>query len=155
VGNGMSYNEDKAHFSLWCMLAAPLAAGNDLRKMSTQTRDILTNKEMIAVDQDARGISAFKMEMPDSLEMWVKPLKNNELAICFLNRTASSKKIDMDWKDFNISDALSGLEIHFDNQYFSLRDLWLKKDAGKTDKKLVREIASHEVIVFKLSPVAK
>ncbi len=155
IGNGMSYNEDKAHFSLWCMLAAPLAAGNDLRKMSPQTRDILTNKEMIAVDQDARGISAFKMEMPDSLEMWVKPLKNNELAICFLNRTGSSKKIDMDWKDLNISDALSGLEIHFDNQYFSLRDLWLKKDAGKTDKKLVREIASHEVIVFKLTPVVK
>jgi alpha-galactosidase len=155
VGNGMSYNEDKAHFSLWCMLAAPLAAGNDLRKMSSQTRDILTNKEMIAVDQDARGIAAFKMVMPDSLEMWVKPLKNNELAICFLNRTASSKKIDMDWKDYNISDAQSGLEIHFDNQYFSIRDLWLKKDAGKTDKKLVREIASHEVIVFKLVPSVK
>jgi alpha-galactosidase len=155
VGNGMSYNEDKAHFSLWCMLAAPLAAGNDLRKMSAQTRDILTNKEMIAIDQDARGIAAFKMVMPDSLEMWVKPLINNELAICFLNRTGSSKKIDMDWKDYNISDALSGLEVHFDNQYFSLRDLWLKKDAGKTDKKLVREIASHEVIVFKLVPVVK
>ncbi len=155
VGNGLSYNEDKAHFSLWCMLAAPLAAGNDLRKMSPQTRDILTNKEMIAVDQDARGISAFKMEMPDSLEMWVKPLKNNELVICFLNRTGSSKKIDMDWKDFNISDALSGLEVHFDNQYFSLRDIWIKKDAGKTDKKLVREIATHEVIVFKMAPVVK
>jgi len=155
VGNGMSYNEDKSHFSLWCMLAAPLAAGNDLRKMSPQTRDILTNKEMIAVDQDARGIAAFKMVMPDSLEMWVKPLKNNELVICFLNRTGNSKKIDLDWKDLNISDAQSGLEIHFDNQYFSLRDLWLKKDAGKTDKKLVREIASHEVIVFKLVPSLK
>ena len=155
VGNGMSYNEDKSHFSLWCMLAAPLAAGNDLRKMSPQTRDILTNKELIAVDQDARGIAAFKMVMPDSLEMWVKPLKNNELAICFLNRTGNSKKIDLDWKDLNISDAQSGLEIHFDNQYFSMRDLWLKKDAGKTDKKLVREIASHEVIVFKLVPSLK
>ncbi|HXB29714.1 MAG TPA: glycoside hydrolase family 27 protein [Puia sp.] len=155
VGNGMSYNEDKSHFSLWCMLAAPLAAGNDLRKMSPQTRDILTNKELIAVDQDARGIAAFKMVMPDSLEMWVKPLKNNELVICFLNRTGNSKKIDMDWKDLNISDAQSGLEIHFDNQYFSMRDLWLKKDAGKTDKKLVREIASHEVIVFKLVPSLK
>ena len=53
VGNGMSTVEDKSHFSLWCMLAAPLAAGNDLRKMSAQTREILTNKEMIAIDQDA------------------------------------------------------------------------------------------------------
>jgi hypothetical protein len=72
-----------------------------------------------------------------------------------LNRTGSSKKISLDWKDLNISDAQSGLEIHFDNQYFSLRDLWLKKDAGKTDKKLMHEIASHEVIVFKLVPSMK
>jgi alpha-galactosidase len=155
VGNGMTYNEDKSHFSLWCMLAAPLAAGNDLRKMSPQTRDILTNKEMIAVDQDERGISAFKMVMEDSLELWVKPLKNNEVAFCFFNRTTGSKKLNLNWKDLNISDPQSGLEIHFDNQYFTLRDLWLKKDAGKTDKKLERELASHEVFVFKLTPGSK
>jgi alpha-galactosidase len=155
VGNGMTYNEDKSHFSLWCMLAAPLAAGNDLRKMSPQTKDILTNKEMIAVDQDERGISAFKMVMEDSLELWVKPLKNNEVALCFFNRTSGSRKLTLNWKDLNISDAQSGLEIHFDNQYFSLRDLWLKKDAGKTDKKLERDLASHDVIVFKLTPASK
>ncbi len=118
VGNGMTYNEDKSHFSLWCMLAAPLAAGNDLRKMSPQTREILTNKEMIAVDQDERGISAFRMVLDDSLELWVKPLKNNEVALCFFNRTAGSKKLNLNWKDLNISDAQSGLEIHFDNQFF-------------------------------------
>jgi alpha-galactosidase len=155
VGNGMTYNEDKSHFSLWCMLAAPLAAGNDLRKMSPQTREILTNKEMIAVDQDERGISAFRMSLEDSLELWVKPLKNNEVALCFFNRTSGSKKLKMDWKELNISDAQSGLEIHFDNQFFSMRDLWLKKDIGKTDKKFEREIASHEVIVLKLVPATK
>jgi alpha-galactosidase len=155
VGNGMTFNEDKSHFSLWCMLAAPLAAGNDLRKMSPQTRDILTNKEMIAVDQDERGISAFKMILEDSLELWVKPLKNNELALCFFNRTRSAKKLNLNWKDLNISDTQSGLDIHFDNQYFTLRDLWLKKDAGKTDKKLERELASYEVIIFKLTPSSK
>jgi alpha-galactosidase len=155
VGNGMTYNEDKSHFSLWCMLAAPLAAGNDLRKMSPQTREILTNKEMIAVDQDERGISAFRMSLEDSLELWVKPLKNNEVALCFFNRTSGSKKLKMDWKELNISDSQSGLEIHFDNQFFSMRDLWLKKDIGKTDKKFEREIASHEVIVLKLVPATK
>jgi alpha-galactosidase len=118
VGNGMSYNEDKAHFSLWCMLAAPLAAGNDLRKMSAQTREILTNKEMIDVDQDERGIAAFKMMMPDSLELWVKPLKNKELALCFFNRMGSSKKINLNWKDLIISDSFSGMDIHFEKQFF-------------------------------------
>jgi alpha-galactosidase len=152
VGNGMTMVEDKSHFSLWCMLAAPLAAGNDLRKMTPQTRDILTNKEMINVDQDERGIAAFKMTMPDSLELWVKPLKNNELALCFFNRTDATRKIDLDWKDLNISDGMSGMDIHFDRQLFTLRDLWAKKELGKTEKKLKRSLDSHDVLVLRLKP---
>jgi alpha-galactosidase len=155
VGNGMSYNEDKSHFSLWCMLAAPLAAGNDLRKMSPQTTGILTNKEMIAVDQDSLGISAFKMIMPDSLEVWVKPMKNNELVLCFLNRTGSSKKIDLKWKDLIITDSESGLDIHFEKQLFDLRDLWLKKNMGTTAKSFIQDIPSHDVIVLKMKPAAQ
>jgi alpha-galactosidase len=153
VGNGMSYTEDKSHFSLWCMLAAPLAAGNDLRRMSAQTRGILTNKELIAVDQDGLGISAFKMIFPDSLEVWVKPLKNSGFVLCFLNRTVSSKKINLHWSDLNITDSQSGLDVHFDKQVFNYRDLWQKDNAGKTAKNFVREIASHDVIVLKMEPV--
>ena len=78
VGNGMSYNEDRAHFSLWCMLAAPLMAGNDLRKMTDQTKSILTNRDVIAVDQDALGIEGFKYSAVDGLEIWIKPLVNHE-----------------------------------------------------------------------------
>jgi len=155
VGNGMSYVEDRSHFSLWCMLAAPLAAGNDLRKMSPQTRQILTNSEMIAIDQDERGIAAFKMAMPDSLELWIKPLKNNEMALCFFNRTGSAKKLNLNWKELHIADTLSGLNVHFDNQVFKLRDVWLKADKGLTDGKLQTEIASHDVLVFRLRPVSK
>jgi len=153
VGNGMSYTEDKSHFSLWCMLAAPLAAGNDLRRMSAQTRGILTNKELIAVDQDGLGISAFKMIFPDSLEVWVKPLKNSGFVLGFLNRTASSRKINLHWSDLNITDSQSGLDVHFDKQVFNYRDLWQKDNAGKTAKNFVREIASHDVIVLKMEPV--
>src|SRR5664279_2328107 len=152
VGNGMTVIEDRSHFSLWCMLAAPLAAGNDLRKMTPQTREILTNKEMIDIDQDERGIAAFKITMPDSLELWVKPLKNGELALCFFNRTGKAGKIDLDWKTLNISDALSGMDIHFAQQLFTLRDLWLKKDLGKTDKKLERSLDAHDVLVLRLKP---
>ena len=155
VGNGMSYAEDKSHFSLWCMLAAPLAAGNDLRKMSPQTRQILTNKEMIDIDQDERGIAAFKMPLADSLEMWVKPLKDNELALCFFNRTGGAKKLNLNWKDLYVTDSLSGLDVHFDKQIFTLQDVWLKTGSGLSDKKLQREIASHDVLVFRLRPVSK
>jgi len=68
VGNGMTTSEDRTHFSMWCMLAAPLIAGNDLRKMSKTTLDILTNREVIAVDQDSLGIEGFKYADNDSLE---------------------------------------------------------------------------------------
>ena len=154
VGNGMTYNEDKSHFSLWCMLAAPLAAGNDLRRMSEQTRSILTNSDMIAIDQDSLGIAAFKMAMPDSLEMWVKPLKNGELALCFFNRTESPRKINLDWKDLNLSDHLSGMDIHFNKQKFTYKDLWQKgTGTGKTDKSFKQELASHAVVVLKLTPM--
>jgi alpha-galactosidase len=151
VGNGMSYNEDKSHFSLWCMLAAPLAAGNDLRRMSAQTREILTNKEMIAVDQDPRGIAAFKMNMPDSVELWVKPLKNNNVALCFFNRTSSTRKLDLPWKNLTLSDAFSGLDIHFATEQLNIRDLWLHKELGTTVNNFTREIPAHSVVVLKLS----
>ena len=153
VGNGMSYDEDKAHFSLWCMLAAPLAAGNDLRKMSAQTRGILTNAEMIAVDQDSLGIAAFKMAMPDSLEMWVKPLKKGDLVLCFFNRTGTAKKINLDWKDLNLSDHLSGMDIHFNHQMFFYKDLWKKGNGlAKTNKNFSQELPAHAVIVLRLTP---
>src|SRR5450432_1528171 len=151
VGNGLTDNENKSHFSLWCMLSAPLSAGIDLRKMTPLTRDILTNKEMIRVDQDSLGISAFKMQLPDSLEVWVKPLKNKELVLCFLNRTGSAKKIILDWKDLVLRDEVSGMDIHFADQQFSIRDLWLKKESGTTKKKFEADIASHDVVVLKLT----
>ena len=154
VGNGMSYTEDKAHFSLWCMLAAPLSAGNDLRKMSGQIRDILTSGELIAVDQDSLGIAAFRMTLPDSLEVWVKPLKNKQVVLCFFNRTAIDRNLDFKWQDLNIGDVNSGLDLHFDSQKFLMHDLWLKKDIGKTAGNFKRVLASHDVLVVRLDPIS-
>jgi alpha-galactosidase len=152
VGNGMSYDEDKAHFSLWCMLAAPLAAGNDLRKMSPETRGILTNKEMIAVDQDSLGIAAFRFNLPDSLELWVKSLKGGDMAFCFFNRTDSEKKLDLNWNDLNLTDPLSGMDVQFSKQTFLYKDLWQKQTGFvRTDKHLIRVLAAHSVVVLRLT----
>jgi alpha-galactosidase len=60
MGNAVSVEEDRAHFSLWCLLAAPLITGNDIRNMSSETLKILTNKEVISVDQDSLGIQGYK-----------------------------------------------------------------------------------------------
>ncbi|WP_439698310.1 glycoside hydrolase family 27 protein [Mucilaginibacter sp. AW1-7] len=151
VGNGMSYNEDKAHFSLWCMLAAPLMAGNDLRKMTDQTKSILTNKDVIAVDQDALGIEGFRYSAVDGLEIWIKPLANNQLAVCFFNRSAKEQTIAYNWKDHPVKDDLSGINIDFNTTAYKIYDLWLKKILGNTKRALKTTIGIHDVVMVKLT----
>ncbi len=87
VGRGMSYEEDKTHFSMWCILNSPLLAGNDLRSMSKQTVDILTNKELIAINQDIAFVQAQRMFKENDIEVWVKRLgKRKQKAIAIMNR---------------------------------------------------------------------
>jgi alpha-galactosidase len=151
VGNGMKYNEDKAHFSLWCMLAAPLMAGNDIRKMSDETRSILTNKDVIALDQDPLGVEAFRYYSFDGIEIWVKPLANNELAVCFLNRSDHPQTISYNWAAHTISDKVSGTSVDFNQTTYKLRDLWTKKNAGTTAKTFGEVIPSDDVVVLRLT----
>ncbi|CAN5232088.1 hypothetical protein BH09BAC6_BH09BAC6_13440 [soil metagenome] len=152
VGNGMQFNEDKAHFSLWCMLAAPLMAGNDLRKMSAQTAGILTNKDMIAIDQDPLGVEGFRYYGFDGIEIWIKPLANNELAICFLNRSTRQQTVSFDWKEHVINDVISKTNIDFNQTTYKLRDLWAKKDIGTTQKTFKQTIGVNDVVVLLAVP---
>jgi alpha-galactosidase len=152
VGNGMTVSEDRAHFSMWCMLAAPLIAGNDPRSMNQATREILTNKEAIAVDQDELGIQGFKYLKLDDLEVWAKPLKNNELAVCFLNRGKETRSLNFDWEKHIIEDNFSHHYYNFQQKDYKVRDLWLKKDLGTTKKPLNAELGTHDVIMLRLSP---
>ena len=151
VGNGMSTNEDKAHFSMWCMLAAPLIAGNDLRNMSKETHDILTNKEVIAVDQDSLGIQGFKYVVKDSVEIWMKPLQHGDVAVCFLNRSHKPQKVVFDWSGKVIKDDFSGKQFDFTKNIYTIRDLWKKKGAGTTRDKLDMTLPSHDVFMVRLS----
>jgi len=150
VGNGMKVNEDRAHFSMWCMLTAPLIAGNDLRSMSKETTEILGNKEVIAVNQDALGIQGFKQEMRDSVDIWFKPLKDNDWAVCFLNRSQKSKKIQFDWKT-PVVDKFAKRELNADKTVYKIRDLWLHKNIGTTEKLLNIEMQSHDVLMIRLT----
>ncbi|HWI94345.1 MAG TPA: glycoside hydrolase family 27 protein [Flavisolibacter sp.] len=87
VGRGMSYDEDKTHFSMWCMMNSPLLAGNDLRNMSKQTIEILTNKEVIALNQDPAFIQARRILREDNVEVWMKPLgARKQKVIAVMNR---------------------------------------------------------------------
>jgi alpha-galactosidase len=151
VGNGMKVNEDRAHFSLWAMQAAPLIAGNDLRKMSKQTMDILTNKEVIAIDQDVLGVQGFSYRMKDSVETWLKPLQNGDWAVCFLNRSLSPKALAIDWKQLVVTDTVSSAILDPVKNIYQLRDVWTKQNTGSTAKPFNTIVPAHDVIMLRLS----
>ncbi|MBN1185403.1 MAG: glycoside hydrolase family 27 protein [Bacteroidales bacterium] len=125
VGNdGMTTEEYKTHFSLWCILAAPLMAGNDLRDMSKETLDILTNNEMIAINQDTLGKQAFCFRDNGDYEIWVKQLSGKEKAVCLLNRGDEVKTVEI-----NPSVLLKANENYwaadpYKMKDYSIRDLW-------------------------------
>lgn len=151
VGNGMTAGEDRAHFSMWCMLAAPLMAGNDIATMSKETREILTNKEAIAVDQDPLGIQGFRFSSVDGLETWYKPLQNGEWAVCFLNRGNSPRKINVEWSKQAVKDDLSQRETSFEKNTYKIYNIWTKSEIGTTKKPLAAEVAAHDVLMLRLS----
>jgi Alpha-galactosidase len=153
VGNGMTTEEDRAHFSMWAMLAAPLIAGNDLRKMSDVTRDILTNKAVIDVDQDKLGIQGFKYSGKKSVkgvDVWFKPLANDEWAMVALNRNKESTKFKFRWRHEEVKDELSSREIDFNGGIYSWQDLWDKSNSGTTRDDLLVTLKPHDVFMVKL-----
>jgi alpha-galactosidase len=155
VGNGMTATEDRAHFSMWCMLAAPLMAGNDLSAMSLETKATLTDPEAIAVDQDSLGVQGLKYSAKDSLEIWFKPLVKGEWAVCFLNRSKLAKNVSFAWKEHKVVDDFSQNELDLTQKIYSIRDIWAKKDAGTTQKPFAGVIPPHDVKMLRLKPGAK
>ncbi|MCG6915113.1 glycoside hydrolase family 27 protein [bacterium BMS3Abin03] len=153
VGNGLTLGEDRAHFSMWCMLAAPLIAGNDIRNMSEEIESVLTNRDVIAVDQDSLGVQGFKFISNGEIEVWFKPLVNGDWAMCVLNRSSSTQKFSFDWSREYISDDLSKRKTDFNEITYNLKNLWTGKDAGTTQQLLNSEIPSHDVLMLRLSPV--
>ena len=151
VGNGMTVNEDRAHFSMWAMLAAPLISGNDIRNMSKAVTEILTNKEVIAINQDALGIQGLKYAAKDSVETWFKPLQNGDWAVCFLNRKSTPQHINFTWADNIVDDKLSNRVLNAKTNTYKLRNLWAKKDVGDTKRLLSVTIPARDVVMLRLS----
>ncbi|MDQ1815725.1 glycoside hydrolase family 27 protein [Massilia sp. CCM 9210] len=149
VGMGMTEDEDRAHFSIWAMMASPLISGNDLRSMPESTRKILTNKDVIAINQDKLGVQAWKFMSEGTLELWAKPLANNEWALMILNRGLGAISYKVDWKKHKISDDLSKRELDINKTAYRWTDAWTGK-AGDTGKTLDLTIASHSVAMLHL-----
>lgn len=156
VGVGrLTTSENRAHFSMWCMLAAPLITGNDLSNMTDEVRAILTDPTAISVNQDPLGIQGLRYQKADSLETWFKPLSNGEWALCFLNRAKDAKQINFDFAQNIVDDTFAKRILDANKQEYKLTNVWTKKEMGTTKKVLSAQVPSHDVLMLILSPVEK
>ena len=149
VGNGMTAAEDRTHFAMWSMLASPLILGNDIRSASKETIKTLTNKEVIAVNQDKLGIQALRFTNDGNFEIWVKPLDNDEWALVFVNMSDTAKELDFDWKHHPIGDDVNGKNLNLSNEY-KVRDLFNHKNLGTTSSHLKATVGSHDLMMVRL-----
>jgi alpha-galactosidase len=143
VGNGdLSLTESRAHFSFWCLFAAPLMAGNDLAAMTPEIRDILTNREAIAVDQDPLGMQGRKVRDDGTGEVWTKPLADGSRAVILFNRATEPRKLSVGWEEAGLFPGGSAL----------VRDLWKHADVGSFTGRYEAMVEPHGVVMLRLDP---
>ena len=139
VGNGgMNHDEYITHMSLWVLLAAPLLAGNDLSKMTPETLSILTNREVVAVDQDIKGVQGRRIAEEGPLEVWAKPLADGSVAVGLFNRGESVTTITLSVKDIGVQGAAK------------VRDLWQSKDLGSFSGSYSADVPRHGAILLRV-----
>lgn len=156
VGNGLTHNEDRAHFTMWCMLSAPLILGNDIRTVDPKTLSILLNGRVIAIDQDPLGVQGYRFMREGDLEVWLKPLAGGHWAFCLLNRGKEDITYTIDWPRFDWTDEeVSKLSTDFSTMTYEIENLWVegKKSAEGTTKKVKTvTVPSHDVVLYRLAP---
>jgi len=140
VGNGgMTIPEYRTHFSLWCLLAAPLIAGNDVRAMSGETLEILGNREVIALDQDSLGRQGERLSARDGVEFWIKPLADGGRAIGVFNRNDAARPVSFTWAEAGLATAPH-----------AVRDLWLHRDLAPGGDGWGGSILAHDVLLLRV-----
>jgi alpha-galactosidase len=137
IGNGkMTLNEYRTHMSLWVILAAPLLAGNDLGKMTAEDKDLLMNKDAIAIDQDPLGKQGDRLYQSGDLDVWTKPLSNGRIAVGLFNRSWSNRDVSVD---------LAAIGFR---QGATLRDVWKQKDLGRHQGVFTQMLPKHGAALF-------
>jgi len=140
VGNGgMSDDEYRTHMSLWAILAAPLLAGNDLRDMPSKTLDMLTNREVIVVDQDKLGKQGRRVSQNGDQEIWTKPLTGGDVAVALFNRGAAAAEVNVKWADY------------FQKKSLLVRDLWTHNYVKADSPEWSTTVPSHGVVMLRIS----
>lgn len=145
VGNGgMTTEEYRAHFSIWALAKAPLLIGCDIRAMDKITFNILSNKEVIAVNQDKLGVQGKKVKKEGDLEVWAGPLSGNRVAVVLWNRGSSKATVTANWSDI-------GLKLNH-STVVNARDLWQHKTILPINGQIAANLESHACKMFVLTP---
>jgi alpha-galactosidase len=140
VGSGASNIEYRTHFSLWAMVSSPMLVGADVRKLDAYSLETLTNKEIIALNQDAAGNVAQKVRDDGDLEVFAKELSDGSHAVLLLNRGAATAEITFSPR--------RDMQVPMDR--YSVRDLWQHRDMGTYEIPFTAEVQSHEARVFRI-----
>ncbi|MFU8853327.1 NEW3 domain-containing protein [Micromonospora sp. SL1-18] len=144
VGNGgMTTTEYRSHFSLWAQMAAPLIAGNDLTTMSADIREILTNREVIAIDQDPLGRPGYPVAKADGRWVLNKPLANGDRSVVLFNNTQSPALITTSAAEVGLPAAPAYL----------MRDLW-QHTTTQTASTISAVVPPHAVAMYRVAPTA-
>lgn len=148
VGRGMSYDEDKSHFSMWCIMNSPLLLGNDLRKISPQTLSIVTNKEVIALNQDPLCYQARKFRDTLGVQLWARPLisvSSGQVAVALLNTTNAPVTTELNIRATGVNP----------DKPVTVRDLWKHEEVRLSPgKQPVYQLPPHGIVVLKITGVS-
>jgi alpha-galactosidase len=144
-GGGCTFEEYRTQMSMWCMFSAPLMLGCNVSNMTEETKTILLNKDIIAINQDPLGKQCFRVYRKDGIEAYKKPLSGNRVAIAFLNRNSKPDKITLSYKDLELKPEMK----------YSVYDVWKHSELNQPTGTLSAEMKSHECQVYLLSPSTK
>ncbi|SHK80051.1 carbohydrate-binding protein [Fibrobacter sp. UWEL] len=133
----LTYEEQKSQMTMWSIMAAPIMISSDVRKMSTQVKDLYLNKDMIAINQDSLGVQGHRISNKDGKQIWTKPLKNGDIAVALLNDNTSPQTIECNFADIGVTGEVE------------VRDAWQKKDLGAKSS-VSAEVPAHGSVLLRL-----
>lgn len=133
----LSYEEQKSQMTMWSIMASPIMISSDVRKMSTQVKDLYLNADMIAINQDSLGVQGHRISNKDGKQVWTKPLKNGDIAVALLNDNTTTQTIECNFSDIGVDGEVE------------VRDAWQKKDLGALSH-VSAEVPAHGSVLLRL-----
>ncbi len=131
-------HEQITHITLWCLLSAPLLIGCDMSAMDDFTVALLTNGEVLAIDQDPLGKPASRLKLDGAQEVWARPLADGTIAVGLFNRGTTPQDIQVGWKDLKLQGSQA------------VRDLWAKKELGSFAERFHATVSVHGAVLVKI-----